>query len=229
MPQFRDENERNMLSTSQQIITLKIASGKTMQVPGYGNRYYCKELYAQTTFTGVADIEIQTDLSSKRPLNLGMGEVVPDGSYFTTLTLFNPSSNPDIVVELYAGFGDIIDNRLNVVRERPAGTQPVMDAQTSLIASPVNVTNNFVIAAGATLALDGVPPTGYAQRRSFTVANLDANAVLQIVDSAGKACAAVFGTSTQIYYISGAVGIKNGTGAAVSAYVGEVWYANGSA
>jgi len=224
MPQFRDKNEELLLSTSQQLVTLSLAPGKTIQVPGYGNRYYCKELYAATTYAGVADIQIQTDLTSKRPLNIGMGEKVPEGSYFTTLTLFNPSTNPTIYIELYSGFGDIIDNRLNIVRERPAGIQPVADAPSDVIALPAVVAAGYSLAAGATMPLSTSAPAGYAQRRGFIVANADPNSSLQIVDDNGDVIGYVFAESTHSYYLSGAAGIKNATGTAITYAVGEIWY-----
>lgn len=224
MPQFRDETERQLLSTSQQLVTLSLAPGKSIQVPGYGNRYYCKELYAVSTFAGVADIQIQTDLTSKRPLNIGMGEVVPDGSYFTALTLFNPDTNPTIKIELYAGFGDIIDNRLNIVRERPANVQPVADSPTDVIALPALVALSNLIAAGTTVPLSASPPAGYFQRRGVTIANADPNNPLQLVDGNGDAIGIIFAESTQVYYFSGDGGVKCPGVSDIEAYVGEIWY-----
>lgn len=218
------QKEIDLIGTSQQVIRIKLASGKSQQFPGYGNRYYCKELYDAATFDGVADIEIQTDVTGRRPLNIGMGERVPEGSYYETLTLFNPSTNPDVYVEVYSGFGDIIDNRLNIVRLRPASIQPVTDSPTDTIALPALVALANSIAGGATVSLSASPPPGYSQRRGFTVANADPNSPLQVVDDNGNVIGLVFAETTQVYYFSGAAGIKNATSVAITAYVGEIWY-----
>lgn len=215
----------DMVGASQQFVTVKIGPGKSIQIPGYGNRYYCKELFDADTNNGVADIEIQTDATSRRPLNVGIGERVPEGSYFTTLTLFNPTSST-VSVQLYSGFGDILDNRLNIVRERPAYSQPVIDSATDVIASPALIADGNVIDNGDTLVLSGVPPAGYSQRRGFTVANMDPNGVIRIVDADGEPIGAVFPETTQVYYISGEIGVRNNSGANISVYVGEIWYRN---
>ena len=217
--------EADLIGASAQLIILKLGAGLTRQVPGYGNRYYCKELYNATTNNGVADIQIQTDATSKRPLNVGIGEHVPEGSYFTVLTLFNPLA-VDVYVELYSGFGDIIDNRLNIVRERPAYNQPVTDAPTDVIALPAAVADANTLAAGDTWLLSTTPPTGYSQRRGFTIANADPNLPVQIVDANGDVISLVFAESPHVYYVSGAVGIKNANASGLAVYVGEIWYSN---
>lgn len=85
-------------------------------------------------FTATREFEFAFDHGSRDTFFAGMTLKAPGG--FKVLTLFNPSPDDDLVVEIATGIGDIRDNRLSLagqIATRPA--RPDVFGQSSVIVS----------------------------------------------------------------------------------------------
>jgi hypothetical protein len=204
------------LSRSAQLITAVVPAGETRQFNVAGNFYY----FFECDF----NIKVRTDVGSDKLFNVGMGEQVPDGSFFRFIILDNTDGVDDCSFELYAGFGRPIDNRLNVVRERPNGTQAV--AEDESVAEGESGATPLSLGAGVTQTFAPVLTGDRTQRRSVTVTNHDAAQVIYIMDNQGtpEILGAVWPQTTQVWFLSDTINVQNPGAGAVNISVGSIYY-----
>jgi len=186
-------------SRSSLVFTMPIAAGAMVSMPVYGDAFY---LIGCT-----APVEIRTDQTSEKPYRKGTGERFPAALRFGRLEIRNPNSNP-VLVTLWAGFGEYIDNRFEVV-----------DGYT--VARGWTGTQ---INAGATVTFTGAGTGNQIQRKAFVITNLDPNNNLLIRDAAGNTLCAVFKETSITLPIAGPVQVHNATGAPISCAIGEIFY-----
>lgn len=207
---------------SQQMLptVLRIPAGETRPVNLQGQWFYIKELYDLVTNTTADDLQISTDLGGEMPYNVGTGARFPGEAQFRHLIVRNSGAN-SVYVEIIGGYGDYIDNRLNIVRERPGQVQAVQDQPTEATGW---VGTSLAATTGQTF--DGTPPAGYTQRKAIIITNRDATtAELQIRETAtGNVIGIIFASTAQVYFVSGSVEVFNPNGAPISCHVGEIWY-----
>lgn len=199
-------------------IIITLAAGETRQLVAQGQWFYVKESYLSASASAAEDIEIQSDISPPMPFNVGTGFVFPGASQFRFLIVKNTNAAA-VYLEIVVGYGQYIDNRLNIVRTRPAQVQPVQDQASEMISDNVSS-----IAATTAVPFSSTPPTGYGQQRAVIIANADPNSSLYVRDSSGNPVGIVFAESTQVYYFSGDFQVYNPTGVAITYFVGRVWY-----
>ena len=198
------------ISRSAQTIIATIAAGDTRQFNVPGNYFYFVE--------NDGTLFVKTDIGASKPYQLGTGEIVPPGSIFRFLELENKTANP-IAIELYVGFGEFLDKRLNIVRERPASVQPVAEQNTEYVASATTS-----IGAGAGVTFTGTPGAGQLRRKAIVVSNRDTAAQLQVRDASGGPGTTVFGSTSITLPVSGEIEVFNATGGAISVYMAEIFY-----
>jgi hypothetical protein len=186
-------------SRSSIVITVTIPANGVLPYPVYGESFY---------FLGAtAPIEAKTDKTSYKPYRKGTGENFPAELRFTRLEIKNDNAFA-VQVTLWAGFGQYIDNRFEIV-----------DTFTSIqgwVSSQIN--------AGASAIFTGAPVGSQIQRKAIVVSNIDANNTLVIRDKNNNFCCAVFPNTSITLPISGEVRVFNPTGANIQCYVSEVWY-----
>lgn len=206
-------------SQQMQSVDIVLAAGETRQVIIQGQWLYVKEAYRTVDASSADDVQIGSDICGPLPFNVGTGFRFPVGSQFRFLQVSNPATNGEVFLQIQAGYGDYIDNRLNIVRTRPASLQPVVDALADGIGAGISS-----IAATTAVAFPSTPPTGYLHRKSITISNLDPALPLYIRDGSGAVLGVIFANTAQVYFLSGDVEVYNPNPAPVACYVGEIWY-----
>lgn len=198
-------------SRSAQFISATIPAGETRQFNVSGNYYYF--------FEADGPVIVKTDLGSNKRLSVGTGEIVPPGSFFRFLELYNDGA-ADVDILLYAGFGIPVDNRLNIVRERPLQIQPVTEALSE--AAGAGITS---IAAATAVSYAPSLTGNRIMRRSITVSNLDNALNLYIRDASGNPIGCIFPQTAQVYFVSEEVDVYNpDLVSAVDCFIGEIYY-----
>ncbi len=191
--------------------TTTLAAGGVQNVPIAGQIFYVIDTTAQLT--------IRTSNGGRELYDVGTGKVCDPSETFDWIEVANNNAVP-VTLTIFIGFGDYIDNRLNVVRYRPASLQPIIDDLTDSIAA----TSAASIAANSTVMFAGTPPAGYAQRRWIIISNLDPNSELFLQDSNGHNISAIEPKSSQILFTSGSITVANTTASAIGWCVGEGWW-----
>ena len=161
------------------------------------------------------EIIIKTDRTQEESFTAGTGKRFEDEFYYSTLEISNPNPFP-ITVVLFCGFGNYIDNRLNLASQ--SVYLPVTDPPSNLIGKNVTTIN-----AGASVVMDGVPAADQYRRAAVLVDNLDAASPLTVYDSVGGVAGFVLPLSSRYIPASGYVKIANDTGAAINCAVAEIW------
>lgn len=206
-------------SQQPQAAIITLAPDETRQVIIQGQWFYIKEAYLTADASSSNDVEVSSDICGPTPHNVGTGLRFASGSQFQYITVHNPATNGEVYLEIIAGYGEFIDNRLNIVRTRPASLQPVVDAQSEAEGSGVTS-----IAAAGTEVFPATPPAGYLFRKSITISNLDPSAPLYVRDAVGAVIGVVFAQTAQVYFVSGEVQVFNPNAGAVACFIGEIWY-----
>lgn len=198
------------ISRSAQTIIATIPAASTRQFNVPGNYFYFVE--------NGGTVWLKTDIGGSKPYQLGTGEIVPPGSFFRFLELENRSA-ASIDIELYIGFGEYIDKRLNIVRERPASVQPVAEQPTAYVASAT-----VSIAATTAVVFTGTPATGQLRRKAIVISNRDTAASIVVRDDSNAPGTEVFPSTSITLPVSGEIEVYNPTGGAIAVYMAEIFY-----
>ena len=152
-------------------------------------------------------VEIRLDDQPGSDFGAGTGLQFPEGEGFQRVEITN-SASFDIVVVLWLGFVDYVDNR-----------QALIEPETEFASNAATQ-----IAAGATLAL---PPalTGLRMRRkAVNVSNMDAALLLELLDPAGVRGMSIPGGYTVTLPVSREVRVRNPNGAPVAVAISEIYW-----
>ncbi len=150
------------------------------------------------------------------PGSLGFAFVMSGGEWFDQLH-FRHSHDFPVAVAFYYGTGDVQDERLNLIPSR--GNVLVQEAPTQASGRSVGE-----LAANETVDLDGVPPTGFWQRKALVVSNEDPTTSLYVLDESGHQVATVFPQTSVMLPLSGACSVENRTASVVPCSISEIWY-----
>lgn len=200
------------------IFTRTVAPGDFTDLNGLGNFFRITE--ANVPFKIALDDDPSIDWA------LGMQYRCIPGDYFKALKITNPTTNTsDLVVTILIGRGQIDDDRLNIVRERPesivSGIEPAIELDPWL-GSPVGT---YILPAFSTLVL--TPDLTINNRigmKGFTVANADPNAPLIIRTAAGAPFGRVIADTSQLFPYSGEYQIRNDGGTGIEVYTGILYW-----
>jgi hypothetical protein len=210
-------------SQQMQNAVLTLAAGETRQVIIQGQWLYVKELYAVPGALGAQDINIASDICGPLPYNVGTGFRFPIGSQFRYLQVENPSAD-SVYMEITAGYGDYIDNRLNIVRVRPSSIQPTIEPPIEIDAWLGDPVGTYEIPAGSFVEFLPVITGLRMAQKGFTLANADPNSALLVADVAGIPYGRVIANTSQLFPCGEGFRIYNTTGAAIVCYVGQLYW-----
>jgi hypothetical protein len=175
-----------------------------------------------------ANVPFKISLDDDPPIDfsLGMQYRCMPGDWFKALKITNPATNTSaLVVTVLMGRGQIDDDRLNVVRERPesivSSIEPAIEMDPWL-GSPIGT---YILPAMSTLVL--TPDLTVNNRigmKGFTVANADPNAPLIIRTAAGVPFGRVIDDTSQLFPYSGEYQIRNDNGTGVEVYTAILYW-----
>lgn len=197
--------------------TLPAGGENTLNVTG--NFVICTEAF------GGFDLYL-TENSDALPWNVGLSVRLQGDDFFDKLRFVNQSATLAVVVEVMVGIGDVIDSRLNIVRDRP--TRLSLEVAKTVTKSSATVS----IAGGAFVALAGTDTVGSGRtyRKCLLLTNNDPAVNLEIVGLAadmttetGVVASAIYGTVTVIE-TSDNLKIKNNSGAAIACRICELFF-----
>lgn len=210
---------------SQQLLPLKINlnAGETRQFSIQGQWLYVKECYGTPGAFGAEDFLIGTDITGPIPFNVGTGMRFPDSAQFKLLQIENPNAY-GIYVEIVAGYGSYIDNRLNIVRVRVGSLQPVIEPPIEISPWVGNPPGTFTIPAFGFVAFTPALTGLRIGMKGFTVANADPNSPVQIRNAAGIPFGYVVKDTSQLFPGSQAFQVFNSTGVPIVCYVGILYW-----
>lgn len=159
-------------SVPDQTIEHIIPAKQSRRIVGLANRFY----FAEAT----GPIRVKTGVIPERTFNKGLGKRLPSPGLFTYAELHN-DNDYDVRIELEWTFGDLIDNRLNIVTGDGASLG-IYDAKCEMVAEPTlaggTMANNDEILFDAT----AVAPRH--QRKRVTISNKSTSANLILKDEA---------------------------------------------
>lgn len=191
--------DREAYTRSSVYVKQVIPAGGTIHVSAYGETFY---------FVGLtAPVNAKTDLTAAKPYRQGTGERFPSELRFRSLDIENPNASP-VQLVLWVGFGEYIDHRTALI-----------DGYTQAVGSPYSS-----VPAASARVFNGQPSGSQLQRKAIVVTNLDPANVLFLRDQSGAVICAVIANTSLTLPISGYVDVYNPSGAAITAYMGEVWY-----
>jgi len=195
--------------------TSTIPAGGVITIPIAGQTFYVLDTTGQLT--------VRTDHGTKELYDVGTGKVCHPSDLFKYIEITNANAVA-VTATVFIGFGDFIDNRLNIVRYREASVQPVADQSTDVIGNAASS-----IAASGNVVLNGtVPSSSYTSRRWLIVSNRDPNSSLVLLDSTGNFVSEIQKASSQVLFTSGYIKVANQTASAISVCISECWYKQGA-
>lgn len=228
MPPRVDAVLTNPFATEQgrsaQVIKWTLPAGSTKSFPCFAQMFYLKELYRSTSGEAADDIQVRTNLGAENPFNVGTGEGF--GTLFEQIEIRNPNDTA-VYFEIYLGFSNVvgfIDNRLNIVRSRPESIQPVIEAEVEIVAWPGDPAGTYEIPAGDYVEFAPVLTGNRMRQKGIEISNADPNSPLLVTDTADVPFKNIRPNTTQLAMTSGTVRVRNTTGAAIVAYVGQMYW-----
>ncbi len=197
-----------------QLILAAAGSTQSIQrVPQVGTAFYIVES------NNDASVGVKTDKTQQELFSVGTGKKFTEENFFTSLEFQNFSSVA-IVITVFAGFGDFIDNRTTIVGNRLTSILPVIEPGTFLVANAATS-----LAAAGNIDLTGTPPsTLYYRRKAVMVSNLDPTNSLNIKDQAGAIALVVFAATSVIIPSSLFIRVNNASGSTIALSVSEIWW-----
>jgi len=153
------------------------------------------------------------------PFDLGVELITYEDELFTKIRLFNSGSEA-IACEFLYGYGEIKDDRLNVVQRRITSIMQNQDAENEFVTSAT-----VSLANTASIAFSGVPTGTQVRRKALIVTNQDSAGSLEISDGTNVG-AIVFKESNFLLEGAGPIEIHNNSGGAITCKFMEVWYVN---
>jgi hypothetical protein len=159
------------------------------------------------------------------PFDVGLKVRFPRPDFFTKLGFRNPG-NAEVTFEFVTTSGEIIDARLNVVRDRPLQLQ-VVDYPTILKTHAISMlTGNGN--AGDRLAMPNLVGGGYAQRKAALITNNDPTLDLEVYELVGGVAAGhvstVFARQVHALPTSADLILVNENATPVNCRASEIYY-----
>lgn len=197
-------------------------SHKVITVPGSDNRsvkvtgsyFLCSEA------TGAFNVSF--DGGEAVPFNVGMALRFLPGDFFTEIGIHNPGTD-EITVEIYTGSSELIDARLNVVRQRP---MPIMWVPPETVVYSAGITS---LAGLANQACPGtrVISGGNYVRKEIIVTNLDPTNDLDVRLADGTTSfAMVLARTAWVLETNASLVVVNPNASAMAVRIGETFYAS---
>src|SRR5581483_991275 len=199
---------------SSQILNCIIAPNSTLPVAQAGNRFYL----VATSFP----VRIRPQKGTFNTYYQGTGLAVDPDNSFSSIEVQNTTDN-SIVVSLFVGFGDYIDNRAilvnDIIQQVINPTYPVPNASNTVLIPDLSGEAFVDINGNTWLALN---------RISLQISNLDASNNLQIRDFSRDvgSIGIVFSQTSYILGTAGDYALQIGGGSTpINAVVSEVYNA----
>ncbi len=199
------------VNRSSQIIATIIPAGKPLTIFQAGSRFYL------IVATGV--LTVKPNNSSANEYVQGTGLIVEDSNFFNQIRIENKTANP-IVLQIFVGFGDYIDNRLIVydpsVLQVPYSTSGVPNTLNEILIPDLSATPILDANGTKYLALN---------RIAIYISNVDNGDAYDLQNLAGtKAVLAVQPLTNIVFPCSGSLKLKVPTGT-INAVVSEIYNA----
>lgn len=180
-----------------------IPAGESRRIDGLADRFYFVE--------STGPIRVKTGVIPERTFTKGLGKRLPQGAFFKYAELHNDNAF-DVRLELEWTFGDLIDNRLNIVSGSGAALATFDNDSEIEVLSTLAAAN---LAHNGVVTFDPTPAAGHLKRRFVSLSNNSATARLLLLDENDDEIGSLFPSQTNEFYHTDTFKLKNSSGADV--------------